>query len=108
MLTYKPLTNNAVQERVTFYFFTLRKYFLTQNKKHNRLLELFCRTDQTCVCQFYTETDHKTHHTVPLEEEFGEWKAQLWKTEALQQMIKEQLQKVQDIKNSVELIQREI
>ena len=36
-------------------------------KKHDRLLELFCRSDQTCVCHFCTETDHKAHDTVPLE-----------------------------------------
>ncbi|CDQ91484.1 unnamed protein product [Oncorhynchus mykiss] len=51
-------------------------------KKHDRLLELFCRTDQTCVCQFCTEADHKTHDTVSIEEECGERKAQLGKTEA--------------------------
>uniref|UniRef100_A0A4W5N9Y5 Uncharacterized protein n=1 Tax=Hucho hucho TaxID=62062 RepID=A0A4W5N9Y5_9TELE len=77
-------------------------------KKHDRLLELFCRTDQTCVCQFCTETDHKTHHIVPLEEEFGERKAQLGKTEAqVQQMIQERLQKVQKIKHSVEFRKRD-
>ncbi|KAM9402451.1 E3 ubiquitin-protein ligase TRIM47-like [Salvelinus alpinus] len=77
-------------------------------KKHDRPLELFCRTDQTCVCQFCTETDHKTHDTVPLEEECGERKAQLGKTEAeVQQMIQERLQKVQEIKHSVDLSKRE-
>uniref|UniRef100_A0A8C7F069 RING-type domain-containing protein n=1 Tax=Oncorhynchus kisutch TaxID=8019 RepID=A0A8C7F069_ONCKI len=59
----------------------------------SRPLELFCRTDQTCVCQFCTETDHKAHNTV-----------KLGKTEAdVQQMIQERLQKVQEIKHSVEL-----
>ncbi|KAK3545501.1 hypothetical protein QTP70_007733 [Hemibagrus guttatus] len=38
-------------------------------QKHERPLELYCRDDQMCVCQFCTETDHKTHDTVPLEEE---------------------------------------
>nr|XP_015194658.1 PREDICTED: tripartite motif-containing protein 47-like [Lepisosteus oculatus] len=38
-------------------------------EKHERLLELFCRTDQTCVCVLCTEIDHKTHSTVPLEQE---------------------------------------
>uniref|UniRef100_A0A8K9XJZ9 Fish virus induced TRIM protein n=1 Tax=Oncorhynchus mykiss TaxID=8022 RepID=A0A8K9XJZ9_ONCMY len=74
-------------------------------KKHDRQLELFCRTDQTCVCQFCTEADHKTHHTVPLEKEFGERKAQLVKTEQhVWQMIQERLEKVQKIKHS-ELIE---
>ncbi|KAK6329429.1 hypothetical protein J4Q44_G00014070 [Coregonus suidteri] len=73
-------------------------------KKHDRLLELFCRTDQTCVCQFCNETDHKTHHTVPLVLECGERKAQLGKMERqIRQMIQERLEKVQEVKHSVEL-----
>ncbi|CDQ66398.1 unnamed protein product [Oncorhynchus mykiss] len=77
-------------------------------KKHDRVLELFCRTDQTCVCQFCTETDHNTHDTVPIDEECGERKAQLGKTEEeLQQIIQERLQKLKDIKHSVELSKRD-
>uniref|UniRef100_A0A4W5JDM9 E3 ubiquitin-protein ligase TRIM39-like n=1 Tax=Hucho hucho TaxID=62062 RepID=A0A4W5JDM9_9TELE len=77
-------------------------------KKHDRPLELFCRSDQTCVCQFCTETDHMTHDTVPLEEEYGESKAKLGKTEAeVQQMIQKRLQKVQEIKLSVDLSQKD-
>ncbi|XP_041727337.1 E3 ubiquitin-protein ligase TRIM39-like [Coregonus clupeaformis] len=76
-------------------------------KKHDRLLEMFCRTDQTCVCQFCTEADHKTHDTVSIEEECGERKAQLGKTEAeVQQIIKERLMKVKSIKLSVDLSKR--
>ncbi|XP_029560216.1 E3 ubiquitin-protein ligase TRIM39 [Salmo trutta] len=77
-------------------------------KKHDRLLELFCRTDQTCVCQFCIETDHKNHHTVPLEEECGERKVQLGKTKRqIRQMIQERMQKVQEVKHSVELNKRD-
>ncbi|CDQ95004.1 unnamed protein product [Oncorhynchus mykiss] len=77
-------------------------------KKHDRPLELFCRSDQTCVCQFCTETDHKTHDTVPLEEEYGERKAELGKTEAeVHQMIQERLKKVQEIKHSIDLSQKD-
>ncbi|XP_070997896.1 E3 ubiquitin-protein ligase TRIM39-like [Oncorhynchus clarkii lewisi] len=77
-------------------------------KKHDRPLELFCRSDQTCVCQFCTETDHKTHDTVPLEEAYGERKAELGKTETeVQQMIQERLKKVQEIKHSVDLSQKD-
>ncbi|KAK3545530.1 hypothetical protein QTP70_008050 [Hemibagrus guttatus] len=73
-------------------------------QKHERPLELFCRDDQTCVCQFCTETDHKTHNTVPLEEESGDKKIQLGKTEAeVQQMIQERLKKIEEIKDSVKL-----
>uniref|UniRef100_A0A673GSM0 Uncharacterized protein n=1 Tax=Sinocyclocheilus rhinocerous TaxID=307959 RepID=A0A673GSM0_9TELE len=38
-------------------------------QKHERPLELFCRDDQTCVCLSCTEGDHRTHNTVPIEEE---------------------------------------
>ncbi|XP_071031584.1 E3 ubiquitin-protein ligase TRIM39-like [Oncorhynchus clarkii lewisi] len=76
-------------------------------KKHNKLLELFCRTDQICVCQFCSETDHKAHNSVPLEEECVQRKAQLGKTEAqVKQMIQERLQKVKEIKHSVDLSKR--
>ncbi|XP_029605741.1 E3 ubiquitin-protein ligase TRIM39-like isoform X3 [Salmo trutta] len=78
-------------------------------KKHDRLLELFCRTDQTCVCQFCTEGDHKTHDTVPIEEECGERKAQLGKTEAeVQLIIQERLKKVEEIRLSVDLSKRDV
>ncbi|KAL6491206.1 hypothetical protein MHYP_G00015510 [Metynnis hypsauchen] len=73
-------------------------------QKHERPLKLFCRDDQTSVCQFCTETDHKTHSTVPIEEEIGEKKTQLGKTQAeVQQMIQDRLKKIDEVKQSVEL-----
>ncbi|XP_036452746.1 E3 ubiquitin-protein ligase TRIM39-like isoform X1 [Colossoma macropomum] len=73
-------------------------------QKHERPLELFCRDDQTSVCRFCTETDHKTHSTVPVEEEIGEKKTQLVKTQAeVQQMIQDRLKKIEGIKHSVKL-----
>uniref|UniRef100_A0A3Q3QWQ2 E3 ubiquitin/ISG15 ligase TRIM25-like n=1 Tax=Monopterus albus TaxID=43700 RepID=A0A3Q3QWQ2_MONAL len=39
-------------------------------KKHDKLLELFCQTDQMCVCMLCTILDHKTHDVVPLKEEY--------------------------------------
>ncbi|XP_036452792.1 E3 ubiquitin-protein ligase TRIM39-like [Colossoma macropomum] len=73
-------------------------------QKHGRPLELFCRDDQTSVCQFCTETDHKTHSTVPIEEESGEKKTRLVKTQAkVQRMIQNRLKKIEEIKHSVKL-----
>ncbi|KAM8772401.1 uncharacterized protein AB9X84_009367 [Acanthopagrus schlegelii] len=72
--------------------------------KHDKLLELFCRTDQMCVCVLCPVSDHKTHDVVPLKEEYEEKKAELKKTEAeIQQMIKKRRLKIQEIKQSVEL-----
>ncbi|XP_060771562.1 nuclear factor 7, brain-like [Neoarius graeffei] len=73
-------------------------------QKHERPLELFCRDDQMCVCQFCTETDHKTHNTVPIEEESGDKKSHLGKKQAdFQKMIKARLRKIHELKQSVEL-----
>uniref|UniRef100_A0A3B4DLZ8 E3 ubiquitin-protein ligase TRIM39-like n=1 Tax=Pygocentrus nattereri TaxID=42514 RepID=A0A3B4DLZ8_PYGNA len=73
-------------------------------QKHERPLELFCRDDQTSVCQFCTEGDHKNHSTVPVEEEGGEKKCDLAKTQAdVQQMIQDRLKKIEEIRHSVKL-----
>ncbi|KAK0147883.1 Tripartite motif-containing protein 47 [Merluccius polli] len=72
-------------------------------KKHDRLLELFCQTEQVCLCQICT-TDHKTHPVVPLKEEYEVKTAQLRKIESeVQQMIHERKQKVKEIKHRVKL-----
>ncbi|XP_073715993.1 E3 ubiquitin-protein ligase TRIM39-like [Misgurnus anguillicaudatus] len=76
-------------------------------EKHERPLELFCRDDQTCVCVFCTDGDHKNHNTVSLEEESKEKKTQLMKTQTdIQQMIQKRIKKIQDIKHSAELRKR--
>ncbi|XP_030201026.1 E3 ubiquitin-protein ligase TRIM39-like [Gadus morhua] len=71
-------------------------------KKHDRLLELFCQTEQVCVCQFCTETDHKSHPVVPLKEEYEVKTAQLGKIEAeVKQLIQERQKNIQEIKDTV-------
>ncbi|CAL8389325.1 unnamed protein product [Boreogadus saida] len=77
-------------------------------RKHNQLLELFCKTEQVCVCQFCTETDHKFHPVVPLKKEYEVKMAQLGKMESeVQQMIQERQQKITEIKDTVELSKKE-
>ncbi|XP_068583631.1 E3 ubiquitin-protein ligase TRIM21-like [Cebidichthys violaceus] len=72
--------------------------------KHDKPLELFCKTDQMCVCMLCTVLDHKNHDVVPLKEEYEGKKAELGKTEAeIQQMIQKRRVKIQEIKHSVEL-----
>ncbi|CAL8389343.1 unnamed protein product [Boreogadus saida] len=71
--------------------------------KHNQLLELFCNTEQVCVCQFCTEGDHRSHPVVPLKEVYEVKTAQLGKIEAeLPQMIQERKLKIKEIKATVE------
>ncbi|KAM9425630.1 E3 ubiquitin-protein ligase TRIM21-like [Pholidichthys leucotaenia] len=70
--------------------------------KHNKPLELFCKTDQTCVCQHCTYSDHRNHDVVPLSEGFEGKKAYLGKRESeLQQMIQKRRLKVEELKESV-------
>ncbi|XP_037623511.1 probable E3 ubiquitin-protein ligase TRIML1 [Sebastes umbrosus] len=72
--------------------------------KHDKLLELFCKTDQMCVCMLCTYSDHKTHDVVPLKEGYEGKKAELGKTEAeIQQMIQKRRLKIQEMKHSVGL-----
>ncbi|XP_077935766.1 E3 ubiquitin-protein ligase TRIM39-like isoform X2 [Gasterosteus aculeatus] len=72
--------------------------------KHDKPLELFCKSDQTCVCMLCTVLDHKNHDVVPLEEEYEEKKVELKKTEAeIQKMIQKRRLKIQEIKHSVNL-----
>ncbi|XP_034382317.1 E3 ubiquitin-protein ligase TRIM38-like [Cyclopterus lumpus] len=46
-------------------------------KRHDKMLELFCRKDQMCVCFMCLKDDHATHKAVPLELAFRERKVQL-------------------------------
>ncbi|XP_075947795.1 E3 ubiquitin-protein ligase TRIM21-like [Anarhichas minor] len=72
--------------------------------KHDKPLELFCKTDQMCVCMLCPVLDHKTHEFVPLKEEYEGKKVELKKTEAeIQQMIQKRRLKIQEIKHSVDL-----
>ncbi|CAL8406679.1 unnamed protein product [Arctogadus glacialis] len=77
-------------------------------KKHERLLELFCRTEQVCVCQFCTEGDHRSHPVVPLKEEYEVKMAQLGNIESkVLQMIQERKLKIKEIRDTVKLSKKD-
>ncbi|XP_060886171.1 E3 ubiquitin-protein ligase TRIM39-like [Labrus mixtus] len=73
-------------------------------KSHGRPLEMFCKTDQRCVCQFCTESEHKQHVFVPMMEEYKVKRDKLVKLDTeIQQKIQERHLKIQEMKDSVEL-----
>ncbi|XP_008302661.1 E3 ubiquitin-protein ligase TRIM39-like [Stegastes partitus] len=67
--------------------------------KHKKPLELFCKTDQTCVCSQCTVTEHVSHNIASLKDEYEEKKAELEQAEAnIQQMIQHRQLRCQRIK----------
>ncbi|XP_047453554.1 E3 ubiquitin-protein ligase TRIM36-like [Mugil cephalus] len=70
-------------------------------KKHNRILEFFCRNDNSCVCVMCTE--HSDHDTVPLNEEYVDKRAKMGKKNAEVQHGKQKRgKKGQKMKGSVQ------
>ncbi|XP_054471252.1 E3 ubiquitin-protein ligase TRIM39-like [Anoplopoma fimbria] len=73
-------------------------------KKHAKLLDLFCNTDQTYVCQMCIKRDHSAHHTVPIEDESSDRRAQIGRINAkVEEMIHGRLERISDINQNVQL-----
>ncbi|XP_058872580.1 tripartite motif-containing protein 16-like [Acipenser ruthenus] len=75
--------------------------------EHQKVLEVFCRTDQTCVCVLCTDEDHKSHDTVSAEKERTGKQKQLGETQIeIQQRIQERLKEIEELKQAVETLKR--
>ncbi|XP_047430679.1 E3 ubiquitin-protein ligase TRIM7-like [Mugil cephalus] len=77
-------------------------------KKHNKVTELYCRTDQACVCVSCFKTDHRSHDIVPLEEEY---ELVIVKKDAvktnIQKMIQSRSDKIDELEKSIDISQKE-
>ncbi|XP_047431515.1 E3 ubiquitin-protein ligase TRIM39-like [Mugil cephalus] len=77
-------------------------------KKHNKVTELYCRTDQACVCVSCFKTDHKSHDIVSLEEEY---ESAIVKKDAvktnIQKILQSRSQKIDELEKSLDISQKE-
>ncbi|KAG7215815.1 hypothetical protein INR49_021938 [Caranx melampygus] len=73
-------------------------------RKHEKLLDLFCDTDQTYVCQICVQRDHKAHRTVPIEDKSRDRRADIERiNKEVEKMIHSRLQRITEISQTVEL-----
>uniref|UniRef100_A0A9J8BHZ7 Tripartite motif-containing protein 16-like n=1 Tax=Cyprinus carpio carpio TaxID=630221 RepID=A0A9J8BHZ7_CYPCA len=71
-------------------------------QKHEKLLEVFCHTDQKCICMLCTITEHKNHDIVSAADQRTE-KQQLKETQkTLQQKIQQREKDLQQLRETVE------
>uniref|UniRef100_A0A673LJD3 Tripartite motif-containing protein 16-like n=1 Tax=Sinocyclocheilus rhinocerous TaxID=307959 RepID=A0A673LJD3_9TELE len=68
--------------------------------QHGRLLEVFCRTDQHCICMLCTMYKHKNHDTVSAATERTEKETK--QINIYQQRIHEQEKDIQELRDAVE------
>ncbi|KAJ8376995.1 hypothetical protein SKAU_G00075750, partial [Synaphobranchus kaupii] len=75
--------------------------------QHKKLLEVYCCTDQQCICYLCTMDEHRGHDTVSAAAERTEKQKQLGATQSkFQQRIQEREKELQDLRQAVQSLKR--
>ncbi|XP_063052843.1 tripartite motif-containing protein 16-like [Engraulis encrasicolus] len=72
---------------------------------HKKALDIFCRTDQSCICYFCLMEEHKGHDTVSAATEWSKKKEELGEIQMrCQQTIQKREKEVQELRRAVETL----
>ncbi|KAM4585196.1 tripartite motif-containing protein 16 isoform 2-T2 [Odontesthes bonariensis] len=73
--------------------------------QHEKGLELFCRSDQMCICVLCTVREHRGHNIASAEEERIEKQKVLVLTQSeVQHIISERMKELQELKHNVDVL----